>query len=126
VRFLPRMRVRKAKPPAASASSLATVHIQCDQSAETKVRALCVLALTKPSAHLLGLTISRHDAATAHLRLTVALDDPGVVPLDQLVDQLSREPSVRDLHWHQVREPNAQMRKPQSTRRPFHAHCHGA
>ncbi|MFD9822360.1 hypothetical protein [Streptomyces violascens] len=126
MRFLPRVWVRRAGPPAVAASSLATVHIHCDQRAEIKVRALCVLALTKPSAHLLGLHITRHDAATAHLQLSAALDDPGTVLLDQLVDQLSREPSVRDLHWNQVREPAAQRYKPQSTRRLTHARCHGA
>lgn len=112
--------------PAASASSLAIVHIDCDRRAEIKVRALCVLALSTPSAHLLGLNISRHDTATAHLRIAIALDGPGTVPLDQLVDRLPREPGVCDLHWHQHRGPNARMRKPQSTRRSFHAHCHGA
>ncbi|WP_438295988.1 hypothetical protein [Streptomyces sp. HUAS TT7] len=126
MRFLPRVRVRRAGPPAASAASLATVHIHCGRRAETKVRALCVLALTKPSAHLLGLHVNRHDAATACLRLAVALDGPGTMLLDQLVDQLSREPSVRDLHWHQHREPDTRTRKPQPTRRPFHTHGYGS
>lgn len=69
--------------PAPSASSLSTVHSDYDRRAEIKVRALCALALTAPSAHLLGLNISRHDTATAHLRLAIALDGPGTAPLNR-------------------------------------------
>ncbi|MEV5283446.1 hypothetical protein ACFYMW_37290 [Streptomyces sp. NPDC006692] len=122
MRFLPRVSVRKTGQPAGPASSRAILHVHCDQHAQIKVRALCVLALTTPSARLLSLHADQHDAATAHLRLEIALDDPGTVPLDRLVDQLSREPGVRDLHWHQHPEPNPQTCKTQWTRRPSHAH----
>ncbi|QCX82707.1 hypothetical protein C9F11_45755 (plasmid) [Streptomyces sp. YIM 121038] len=39
-----------------------------------------MLTLAKPSARLLGLHVNRHDAATAHLRLAIALDGVGTVP----------------------------------------------
>ncbi|MGC0417261.1 hypothetical protein [Embleya sp. AB8] len=59
---------------------------------------------------------SGRDQATAHLRLTLAVDD-----LDRLVDQLSREPGVRDVRWHVHPAPHPYGRHAEQARRPTHA-----
>ncbi|QHC26416.1 hypothetical protein [Streptomyces sp. GS7] len=104
MRFLPRTHAKKSGPPATPVSALATIHIHCDHQAAAKVRALCVLALSRPGAHLQALHASRL-GATVYLRATVTLDGPETGPLDHLVNQLSRVPYVRDLHWHRCHTP---------------------
>ncbi|MFF2809684.1 hypothetical protein ACFVT2_21430 [Streptomyces sp. NPDC058000] len=125
MRFLPRPHAKKSGPPTTPAPALATIHIHCDHPAATKVRALCVLALTQPGAHLQALHASRH-GATVYLRATVALDGPDTGPLDHLVDQLSRVPYVRDLHWHQCRTPAPGTHAHQRGRGAADACCPGA
>ncbi|WP_406503042.1 hypothetical protein [Streptomyces sp. NBC_00212] len=124
MRFLPRTYLRRPRQPAAPLSSFATVHVHCGQRAETKVRALCVLALSRPGAHLEALHVDRPDEATVHLRVTAALHSPQTTVLDHLVDQLSREPHVRDLHWHQHHTPGTRAHEP--GRRLSRACCPGA
>ncbi|MFE5868876.1 hypothetical protein ACFQ6V_09500 [Streptomyces roseifaciens] len=85
---------RRAPAPAARA----TVHARCGIESESKVRALCVLGL-KPGTRLLGLRTSQEHDDTVHIQVTLSVEGPAGVLLEQLISRLSAEPDVRDLHW---------------------------
>ncbi|MEU8579366.1 hypothetical protein [Streptomyces abikoensis] len=90
----PRPARRRAPDPAARA----TVHVRCGIENEAKVRALCVLGL-KPGTHLLGLRTSQDHDDTVRIWVTLSVEGPAGVLLEQLISRLSAEPDVRDLHW---------------------------
>ncbi len=105
MRFLPRHPHRTTGSPARATrtgavgpGSRATVHALCDARNEAKVRALCVLGL-KPGIHLLGLRTSQDHDSAVHVWVTLAVEGPAVVLLEQLITRLSAESDVRDLHW---------------------------
>ncbi|MGA5130071.1 hypothetical protein ACPCTO_09730 [Streptomyces olivoreticuli] len=105
MRFLPRHLHRTTGSPARATrngavgpGSRATVHALCDARNEAKVRALCVLGL-KPGIHLLGLRTSQDHDSAVHVWVTLAVEGPAVVLLEQLITRLSAESDVRDLHW---------------------------
>ncbi|MCC3775301.1 hypothetical protein [Streptomyces sp. UNOB3_S3] len=101
MRMLPRSHSRRPLPPRPAAIT-GTLHARCDRRVENKVRALCVIGLTGPGARLSSLHIVDPDDAVdvvVAVRLTFAADGPALVALERLVEQLSREPGVRDLHW---------------------------
>ncbi|MFE6687484.1 hypothetical protein ACFVFQ_13500 [Streptomyces sp. NPDC057743] len=107
MRFLPRSLLRQTKRPDTGATAvrpreLVTLHVHCDQGAETHIRALCVLALSRPGARVEAVRVDPSDAFTTHLQLMVTLDSTATGLLDRLVDMLSGMPPVRDLHWHRA------------------------
>ncbi|MEU5434391.1 hypothetical protein AB0G73_13575 [Streptomyces sp. NPDC020719] len=77
----------------------ATVHIECDRSEETHIRALLLQALTASGLPTTGLR-ARRSENTAGLRATVLVDGDVTRALEQVVTRLSLEPGIRDLHWH--------------------------
>ncbi|OIJ86761.1 hypothetical protein [Streptomyces monashensis] len=125
MRFLPRTHAKNSGPSTTPVSTLATIHIHCDHQVSAKVRALCVLALSRPGARLQALHASRH-GVTAYLRVTLTLDGPDTGPLDHLVDQLSRVPHVRDLHWHRCDTPAPGTPAHEQERSAAGACCPGA
>ncbi|MEU3355065.1 hypothetical protein [Streptomyces sp. NPDC037389] len=101
MRLLPRSPSRRPLPPR-PATTTGTLHARCDRRVENKVRALCVLGLSGPGARLSSLHIVDPDDTAdvvVTVRLTFAEGAPALVALERLVEQLSREPGVRDLHW---------------------------
>ncbi|MER6046605.1 hypothetical protein ABT168_03885 [Streptomyces sp. NPDC001793] len=112
MRLLPRSRRKQASRPGTEATpsrprELITFHVHCDREAENKVRALCVLALSRPGARVEAMHTGPYDAFTTNVQMLVTLDGPQTGLLDRLVDMLSGVPSVRDLHWHRHDEPAA-------------------
>ncbi|MFB7636278.1 hypothetical protein ACFC0M_35805 [Streptomyces sp. NPDC056149] len=108
MRFLPRTLLKQTKRPGTEATAvrpheLVTLHVHCDQGAETQVRALCVLALSRPGARVEAVRVDPSDVFTTHLQMLVTLDGTETGLLDRLVDMLSGMPPVRDLHWHRDR-----------------------
>ncbi|MGD3107738.1 hypothetical protein [Streptomyces sp. YGL11-2] len=112
MKFLPRSRRKQTRHPdtettASRSRELVTFHVHCDRGAETKVRALCVLALSRPGARIEAMHTGPYDAFTTNVQMMVTLDGPETGLLDRLVDMLAGVPSVRDLHWHRHDEPRA-------------------
>ncbi|MFF4410746.1 hypothetical protein ACFY2W_11715 [Streptomyces sp. NPDC001262] len=100
MRLLTRPLFRRPAPPPPVAPTHGTISAQCERRVEGKVRALCVLAFAGTGARLNSLhVIEPDDSVTVVVRITLTLPGPGGVALDRLVDQLSHEPGVRDLHW---------------------------
>nr|WP_223185763.1 MgtC/SapB family protein [Streptomyces sp. CBMA152] len=77
----------------------ALVHIECDRTEESHIRALLLQALTSAGLAPTALRAHRRDNATS-LRATVTLTGDITRALEQVVARLSLEPSIRDLHWH--------------------------
>jgi putative Mg2+ transporter-C (MgtC) family protein len=83
----------------------ATVHLVCDRADESHVRALLSHAIAGEGLSPTGLRVLRDGEDTSALRAGVLLHgDPGR-SLEQLIARLSREPGVRDLHWHLYHGP---------------------
>jgi len=86
----------------------ATVHVECDRTAEPHVRALLLQSLAASGLTPTGLHARRGPDSTATLRTTVAVAGRVADGLEQLVSRLSLEPGIRDLHWHLDDEPAPQ------------------
>ncbi|GHF43127.1 hypothetical protein [Streptomyces morookaense] len=100
MRLLTRPLFRRPAPPPPAAPTHGTISARCERRVEAKVRALCVLAFAGTGARLNSLhIIEPDDSVTVVVRITLTLAGPAGVALERLVDQLSREPGVRDLHW---------------------------
>lgn len=78
----------------------ATVHLICDRSDETHVRALLLQALSNDGLAPTGLRVRRDGEDATSLRAAVSLNGDPAHSLEQLIARLSLEPGVRDLHWH--------------------------
>ncbi|WP_445529791.1 MgtC/SapB family protein [Streptomyces cyslabdanicus] len=78
----------------------ATVHLVCDRSDETHVRALLSQALTGGGVAATGLRVRRDDGETTVVQAAVSLAGDPARGLEHLVARLALEPGVRDLHWH--------------------------
>ncbi|WP_043262954.1 hypothetical protein [Streptomyces sp. CT34] len=73
----------------------------CDRRVEKKIRALCFLAFANTGTRLHSLhTVEPDGSVHVLLRLTLTADSPAAAALERLVVQLTREPQVRELHWH--------------------------
>ncbi|WP_432000161.1 MgtC/SapB family protein [Streptomyces sioyaensis] len=78
----------------------ATVHLVCDRSEETHIRALLLQALTGSGLTPTGLRVRREADTTTGLQTVVAVTGNPAHALEQLIARLSLEPGIRDLHWH--------------------------
>nr|WP_223186090.1 MgtC/SapB family protein [Streptomyces sp. CBMA152] len=100
----------------------ALVHIECDRTEETHIRALLLQALTAAGLPTTGLRAHRRDNATS-LRATVVVSGDITRALEQVVARLSLEPGIRDLHWHldaatDPADSGAQVDRSESARHP--------
>ncbi|MFD9789524.1 MgtC/SapB family protein [Streptomyces sp. NPDC059070] len=78
----------------------ATIHLECERTAETHIRALLLQALTTSGVAPTGLRTRREGDESTHLRATVVITGDVTGALELVVSRLSLEPDVRDLHWH--------------------------
>ncbi|MFI6474869.1 MgtC/SapB family protein [Streptomyces sp. NPDC050516] len=85
----------------------ATVHVECDRSAETHIRALLLQALTASGLAPTALRAHRRESGTTSLRAPMTVSGDITRALEQVVGRLSLEPGTRNpepgtrnLHWH--------------------------
>jgi putative Mg2+ transporter-C (MgtC) family protein len=81
-------------------TSRATVHLECERTSETHIRALLLQALSASGLTPTGLRARRGGDDTTSLRATMAVTGDVAAALELVVARLSLEPGVRDLHWH--------------------------
>ncbi|WP_329565292.1 MgtC/SapB family protein [Kitasatospora sp. NBC_01266] len=78
----------------------ANLHLRCDRSSETHIRALLLQALTSSGLTPTGLRARRETPETTSLRASLSVSGDVASALEQVISRLSLEPGVRDLHWH--------------------------
>jgi putative Mg2+ transporter-C (MgtC) family protein len=111
----PAARLLDRAPAAGSdpdASVRAVLHLECDRSAESHIRALLLQALAASALAPTGLRARREGGGeVTSVRATVAIAGDVTAALEQVVSRLSLEPGVRDLHWHLEDEDSTEDRK---------------
>ncbi|WP_369393153.1 MgtC/SapB family protein [Streptomyces sp. CG1] len=104
-----------ARAPAAGtdpdATVRATVHLVCDRTSETHLRALLLQTLAASGLAPSGLR-ARREGDTASLHATVTISGDVAAALEQVISRLSLEPGVSDLHWHMDDEAAERERPP--------------
>ncbi|MFJ8311649.1 MULTISPECIES: MgtC/SapB family protein [unclassified Streptomyces] len=78
----------------------AIVHVECDRTEETHIRALLLQSLTASGLAPIGLRAHRRESGATSLRATVVVSGDVTRSLEQVVARLSLEPGIHDLHWH--------------------------
>ncbi|MGW2650558.1 MgtC/SapB family protein [Streptomyces sp. NPDC001393] len=90
----------------------ATVHLVCERSAETHLRALLLQTLTASGLAPTGLR-ARREGEAASLRAAVMINGDVAAALEQVISRLSLEPGVSDLHWH-VDDEESERERPRA------------
>ncbi|MBX7555371.1 MgtC/SapB family protein [Streptomyces sp. NPDC004232] len=90
----------------------ATVHLVCERTSETHLRALLLQTLAASALAPRGLR-ARREGDTASLRATVSISGDVAAALEQVISRLSLEPGVSDLHWH-MDDEEAERERPQA------------
>jgi len=78
----------------------ASIHLVCERSTESHIRALLLQSLGGTGLTPTGLRARREPDDTTSLRAAVAVSGDPTHALEQLITRLSLEPGIRDLHWH--------------------------
>ncbi|MEU8974652.1 MgtC/SapB family protein [Streptomyces monashensis] len=89
----------------------ATVHLVCERTSETHLRALLLQTLAASALAPTGLR-ARREGETASVRATVTISGDVAAALENVIARLSLEPGVRDLHWHIDDEDSERERPP--------------